>query len=65
MKMLKYTDKILLLISVFLFAIGLIMIFSSSSISAFMRYNKTSYNLNCQEFMNHCQNGKLINIDKI
>ena len=44
MKMLKYTDKILLLISVLLFVIGLIMIFSSSSISAFMRYNKTSYN---------------------
>lgn len=44
MKMLKYTDKILLIISVLLFAIGLIMIFSSSSISAFMRYNKTSYN---------------------
>lgn len=43
MKMLKYTDKILLIISVLLFAIGLIMIFSSSSISAFMRYNKTSY----------------------
>ena len=43
MKMLKYTDKILLLVSVILFAIGLIMIFSSSSISAFMRYNKTSY----------------------
>ena len=44
MKMLKYTDKILLLISVLLFAIGLVMIFSSSSISAFMRYNRTSYN---------------------
>ena len=43
MKMLKYTDKILLIISVLLFSIGLIMIFSSSSISAFMRYNKTSY----------------------
>ena len=44
MKMLKYTDKLLLLVSVLLFVIGLIMIFSSSSISAFMRYNKTSYN---------------------
>lgn len=44
MKMLKYTDKILLLVSVILFAVGLVMIFSSSSISAFMRYNKTSYN---------------------
>ncbi len=43
MKMLKYTDKILLIISVLLFAIGLIMIFSSSSISAFMRYNSDSY----------------------
>lgn len=44
MKMLKYTDKFLLIISCLLFAIGLVMIFSSSSISAFMRYNKTSYN---------------------
>ncbi len=44
MKMLKYTDKLLLFLSVLLFSIGLIMIFSSSSISAFMRYNSTSYN---------------------
>lgn len=44
MKMLKYTDKILLLLSVILFSIGLVMIFSSSSISAFMRYNSNSYN---------------------
>lgn len=43
MRMLKYTDKILLIVSILLFGIGLIMIFSSSSISAFMRYNKTSY----------------------
>ena len=44
MKMLKYTDKILLGISILLFGIGLVMIFSSSSISAFMRYKSTSYN---------------------
>ena len=44
MKMLKYTDKLLLFLSVLLFGIGLIMIFSSSSISAFMRYNSASYN---------------------
>ena len=43
MKMLKYTDKILLIIGILLFGIGLIMIFSSSSISAFMRYNSDSY----------------------
>jgi len=42
--MLKYTDKVLLLISVILFSVGLVMIFSSSSISAFMRYNSNSYN---------------------
>ena len=44
MKALKYTDKILLLISVLLFSIGLVMIFSSSNIAAFMRYNKSPYN---------------------
>lgn len=44
MRMLKYTDKILLLISVILFSVGLVMIFSSSSISSFMRYNSDSYN---------------------
>ena len=44
MKALKYTDKILLILSVLLFSIGLIMIFSSSNIAAFMRYNKSPYN---------------------
>ena len=44
MKLLKYTDKILLLVSILLFATGLVMIFSSSNIAAFMRYNKTPYN---------------------
>ena len=39
MKNLKYTDKPLLFTSVLLFLIGLVMIFSSSNIAAFMRYN--------------------------
>ena len=44
MKAIKHTDKILLIISIILFAIGLVMIFSSSNIAAFMRYNKSPYN---------------------
>ena len=44
MKILKHTDKILLLLSILLFSIGLVMIFSSSNIAAFMRYNKSPYN---------------------
>lgn len=44
MKTLKHTDKILLIVSILLFSIGLIMIFSSSNIAAFMRYNKSPYN---------------------
>ena len=44
MKYLKYTDKVLLIISILLFSIGLVMIFSSSNIAAFMRYNKSPYN---------------------
>lgn len=44
MKLLKHTDKILLIVSLFLFSIGLVMIFSSSNIAAFMRYNKSPYN---------------------
>ena len=52
MKSLKYTDKILLIITVFLFLIGLIMIYSSSSISSFMRYdNSSSYYLMRQLLM--------------
>lgn len=43
MKVLKYTDKILLFVSVLLFAIGLVMIFSSSNIAAFMRYGSNPY----------------------
>ena len=44
MKVLKYTDKVLLLVSVLLFAIGLVMIFSASNIAAFMRYGANPYN---------------------
>lgn len=44
MKALKNTDKVLLIVSVLLFSIGLVMIFSSSNIAAFMRYHKTPYN---------------------
>lgn len=43
MKNLKYTDKPLLFTSVLLFLIGLVMIFSSSNIAAFMRYNSEPY----------------------
>lgn len=43
MSKLKYTDKLLLFLSVLLFSIGLVMIFSSSNIAAFMRYNKSPY----------------------
>ncbi len=44
MKYLKHTDKFLLIISILLFSIGLVMIFSASNIAAFMRYNKSPYN---------------------
>lgn len=44
MKVLKYTDKVLLLVSVLLFVIGLVMIFSASNIAAFMRYDANPYN---------------------
>lgn len=43
MKYLKYTDKFLLIISTLLFLFGLIMVFSSSNIAAFMRYNTNPY----------------------
>lgn len=43
MRYLKYTDKILLLVSTILFIIGLIMVFSSSNIAAFMRYGANPY----------------------
>jgi cell division protein FtsW len=43
MKALKNTDKLLLILSIILFGIGLVMIFSASNIAAFMRYNKSPY----------------------
>ncbi len=43
MKVLKYTDKWLLIISVILFIFGLVMIFSASNIAAFMRYADSPY----------------------
>ncbi len=42
-KNLKYCNKLLLFLSTALFVFGLIMIFSSSNISAFMRYHRTPY----------------------
>lgn len=42
-KLIKNLDKPLLIISVILFIIGLIMIFSSSSITSFMKYNASPY----------------------
>ena len=41
--MLKKMDKWLLLISIILFAIGLIMVFSASNVAAFMRYSASPY----------------------
>ena len=43
MKILKYIDKWLLLVSVLLFVIGLVMVFSSSNVAAFMRYSSSPY----------------------
>lgn len=43
MSILKYTDKLLLIISIILFAFGLIMVFSASNITAFMRYYASPY----------------------
>lgn len=43
MKILKYIDKWLLLISTLLFVIGLVMVFSSSNVAAFMRYSASPY----------------------
>ena len=43
MKYLKYTDKFLLIISTLLFLFGLVMVFSSSNIAAFMRYHTNPY----------------------
>lgn len=52
MKVLKYTDKVLLLVSVLLFSIGLVMIFSSSNIAAFMRYGADPYNFLIKQCIN-------------
>lgn len=41
--MLKKTDKVLLFMTVLLFAIGLVMIFSSSNYAAFVRYGESPY----------------------
>lgn len=43
MKVLKYIDKWLLLTSTLLFVIGLVMVFSSSNVAAFMRYSSSPY----------------------
>lgn len=43
MKILRYIDKWLLLVSTVLFVIGLVMVFSSSNVAAFMRYQASPY----------------------
>ena len=43
LKNLKYTNKLILFLSTALFVFGLVMIFSASNISAFMRYHATPY----------------------
>lgn len=43
MKILKYIDKWLLVITILLFAIGTIMIFSASNVSFYMRYESSPY----------------------
>ena len=43
LKNIKYTNKLLLFFSVVLFVFGLVMIFSSSNVTAFVRYHKTPY----------------------
>lgn len=52
MKYLKYTDKTLLFISTLLFLFGLIMVFSSSNIAAFMRYNTDPYHFLSKQAVN-------------
>lgn len=52
MKVLKYTDKVLLFVSIILFAIGLVMIFSASNIAAFMRYGADPYNFLVKQAFN-------------
>ena len=41
--MLKRMDKWLLLLTLFLFAVGLVMVFSASNVAAFMRYKASPY----------------------
>ncbi len=43
MKILRHVDKWLLLCSLILFAFGLVMVFSSSNVAAFMRYSSSPY----------------------
>ena len=40
---LKYVDKLLLLVTILLFAIGTIMVFSASNVSFYMRYSNSPY----------------------
>lgn len=40
---LKYTDKILLFATIILFAVGLVMIFSSSNVASYMKFDKAPY----------------------
>jgi cell division protein FtsW len=43
LKFLKYTNILLLIVSTLLFVFGLVMVFSASNISAFMRYRQSPY----------------------
>ena len=43
-KVIKYIDKPLLFVSVFLFIIGLIMVFSASNVTAYMSHAVSPYN---------------------
>ena len=52
MKVLKYIDKFLFFISVAFFLFGLIMIFSSSNIAAFMRYDANPYYFLLKQLVN-------------
>ena len=52
MKVLKYIDKFLFFISVVFFLFGLIMIFSSSNIAAFMRYDANPYYFLLRQLVN-------------
>ena len=43
-KIIKYVDKPLLIVSVLLFIIGLIMVFSASNVTAYMAHEVSPYN---------------------